>query len=315
MSEPTRILITCPPMLRMMPQLRGLFEGKNIELTTPDVVQILSVEELKEIVPQHHGWIIGDDPATREVFAAGKAGQLRAAVKWGVGVDNVDFAACKDLDIPIVNTPGMFGQEVADVALGYVIALARETFTIDHGVRAGEWPKPRGISLSGKKCAVLGMGDIGRNVAKRLMACGMDVLGYDPVVKLEDVPAGVKLQQWPQGLGEADFLVVTCALTPSSRHIVNATSLNQMKSGIRVVNVARGPIIDESALIQALQSGHVHSAALDVFEVEPLPMTSPLRKFGHRCLFGSHNGSNTADAVLRTSQIAIQKLYGFLGKT
>lgn len=313
MSEPTRILITCPPMLRMMPQLRGLFEGKNIELTTPDVVQILSVEELKEIVPQHHGWIIGDDPATREVFAAGKAGQLRAAVKWGVGVDNVDFAACKDLGIPIVNTPGMFGQEVADVALGYVIALARETFMIDNGVRSGEWPKPRGISLAGKKCAVLGMGDIGRNVAKRVAACGMEIFGYDPVVKPEDVPAGVRMQQWPQGLNEADFLVVTCALTPTSRHIVNVSSLAQMKAGIRVVNVARGPIIDESALIAALRSGHVHSAALDVFEVEPLPMDSSLRDFGRRCLFGSHNGSNTADAVLRTSQIAIQKLYGFLG--
>jgi D-3-phosphoglycerate dehydrogenase len=300
-------------MLRMMPQLRHLFDSKGIELTTPDVVQILSVEELKELVPKHDGWIIGDDPATRQVFEAGKAGHLRAAVKWGVGVDNVDFAACKDLQIPVINTPGMFGQEVADVGLGYVIALARETFMIDHGVRAGQWPKPRGISLAGKKCAVLGMGDIGRNVAKRVAACGMEVLGYDPVAKAEDVPAGVKLLAWPQGLEEADFLVVTCALTPSSRHIVNSESLARMKPGIRIVNVARGPIIDESALVAALHSGHVHSAALDVFEVEPLPADSALREFGWRCLFGSHNGSNTADAVLRTSHIAVQKLYGFLG--
>ncbi|MCG2592020.1 phosphoglycerate dehydrogenase [Ramlibacter sp. XY19] len=313
MSEPKRILVTCPPMLRMMPQLQALFKGRNVQLTTPEVVQILSVEQLKEIVPQHDGWIIGDDPATREVFVAGKAGRLRAAVKWGVGVDNVDFAACKDLEIPIVNTPGMFGQEVADVGVGYVIALARETFAIDHGVRNGEWPKPRGISLAGRKCAVLGMGDIGRNVAKRLAACGMEIIGYDPVATQDSVPAGVKLQTWPKELGEADFLVVTCALTPSSLHMVNAASLAQMKPGVRVVNVARGPIIDEAALVAALRSGHVHSAAVDVFEVEPLPVDSQLREFGWRCLFGSHNGSNTADAVLRTSQIAVQKLYGFLG--
>lgn len=308
-----KILVTCPPMLRMMPELRHLFEAKGIEVTIPDVVQILSVEELVEIVPQHDGWIIGDDPATRAVFAAGKAGRLKAAVKWGVGVDNVDFAACKDLGIPIINTPGMFGQEVADVALGYIIALARETFTIDRGVREGSWPKPRGISLAGRKCAVLGQGDIGRNVAKRVMACGMEVLGYDPMIKSEDIPTGVQMRAWPQGLDEADFLVVTCALTPSSRHIVDATSLAKMKRGVRVVNVARGPIIDETALVQALQSGHVHSAGLDVFEVEPLSVDSPLRQMGDRCLFGSHNGSNTSDAVLRTSQIAVDKLYGFLG--
>lgn len=308
-----RVLVTCPPMLRMMGELRHLFEVKGIELTTPDVVQILSVEELKRIVPEHDGWIIGDDPATREVFERGKAGRLKAAVKWGVGVDNVDFAACKDLGIPITNTPGMFGQEVADVALGYVVALARETFAIDRGVRDGGWPKPRGISLADKKCAVLGQGDIGRNVARRVMACGMEVLGYDPMIKAEDVPAGVKMQVWPQGLETADFLVVTCALTASSHHIVNAASLASMKAGIRIINVARGPIIDEAALIVALQSGHVHSAGLDVFETEPLPMNSPLRALGHRCLFGSHNGSNTSDAVLRTSHIAVDRLFGFLG--
>lgn len=313
MSAPLKILVTCPPMLRMMPALQHLFDAKGVEVTTPPVVQILTVDELKEIVPQHDGWIIGDDPANRDVFEAGKGGRLKAAVKWGVGVDNVDFAACKDLAIPVSNTPGMFGQEVADVALGYVIALARETFAIDRGVRAGGWPKPRGISLAGKTCAILGQGDIGRNLARRVMACGMDVIGYDPVVKLEDVPVGVIMQAWPEALETADFVVVTCALTASSRHIINVDSLKRMKTGVRIINVARGPIIDELALIDALQAEHVHSAALDVFEVEPLPMESPLRALGDRCLLGSHNGSNTADAVLRTSHIAVEKLFGYLG--
>jgi D-3-phosphoglycerate dehydrogenase len=146
-----KILVTCPPMLGMIDSFRHIFEEKGIELSAPNVVQTLSVEELKEIVPQHDGWIIGDDPATREVFEAGKAGNLKAAVKWGIGVDNVDFDACKDLNIPIINTPDMFGREVADIAMGYVIALARETFEIDRAVRDGKWIKPRGISLSGKK--------------------------------------------------------------------------------------------------------------------------------------------------------------------
>ncbi len=299
-------------MLRMIDSFRPLFESKGVELSAPNVVQTLSVEELKELVPQHDGWIIGDDPATREVFVAGKAGQLKAAVKWGIGVDNVDFAACKDLGIPIINTPNMFGGEVADVAVGYVIGLARQTFLIDRGVRAGQWPKPAGISLSGKKVALLGFGDIGRNVAKRLLACGMSIQAYDPYYREYEGLEAVEPMTWPQGVESADFIVITCALTASSRHMLNEETLALAKEGVRVVNVARGPVIDEAALIQALASGKVHSAALDVFEEEPVPMTSPLREHP-LCILGSHNASNTSDAVVRTSHIAIDTLYRFLG--
>jgi len=123
-----KILITCPPMLRQIDKFREKFAGLDIDITTPNVVQTLTVEKLKEIVPQHDGWIIGDDPATSEVFEAGKAGQLKVAVKWGIGVDNVDFAACDRLGIPITNTPGMFGAEVADLAMCYILGLARDAF-------------------------------------------------------------------------------------------------------------------------------------------------------------------------------------------
>jgi len=307
-----KVLVTCPPMLGMIDSFRPLFAAKGVELTAPKVVQTLSVAELKELVPQHDGWIIGDDPATREVFTAGKSGNLKAAVKWGIGVDNVDFSACKDLDIPIINTPKMFGGEVADIAVGYVIALARQTFEIDRAVRTGGWPKPRGISLSGKTVALLGYGDIGRNTARRLLAADMNVIAYDPAASQEQAEASVEVAQWPQRLNEADYIVATCALTPSSRHMINAETLAMAKRGVRVVNVGRGPLIDEIALIAALESGHVYSAALDVFEIEPLPMDSLLRRHA-RCVFGSHNASNTADAVQRTSEIAIGKLFGLLG--
>ncbi|MEX0740641.1 MAG: phosphoglycerate dehydrogenase [Pseudohongiella sp.] len=306
-----KVLITCPPMLGMIDYFKPLFDQYGMEVTAPKVVQILSVEELKDLVPQHNGWIIGDDPATREVFAAGKAGHLRAAVKWGIGVDNVDFTACKDFGIPITNTPNMFGGEVADIAMGYVIALARETFQVDAGVRAGNWPKPRGISLAGKTVALVGFGDIGKNTAKRLLAADMHVIAYDPVAPDHAELAAVQRAEWPARLGEADFIVFTCALTPSSFHMLNADALKRVKPGVRVVNVGRGPLIEESALEAALQDGRVYSAALDVFEVEPLPMNSYLRAHP-RCIFGSHNASNTSDAVVRTSEIAINTLKGFL---
>ena len=307
-----KVLVTCPPMLGMIDSFLPIFAQHGIEVTAPNVVQTLSVEELKELVPKHEGWIIGDDPATREVFSAGKEGNLKAAVKWGIGVDNVDFDACKELDIPIINTPNMFGSEVADIAMGYIIALARETFQIDDGVRQGQWPKPRGISLSGKTVALIGYGDIGKNSARRMLAAGMKVIAYDPVEKPTDETKAIEMAVWPDRVQEADFIVVTCSLTSSSHHMVNADVLDRAREGVRVVNVGRGPVIDEKSLESALQSGKVFSAALDVFEIEPLPMDSYLRTHP-RCIFGSHNASNTADAVERTSRIAIDKLLGFLG--
>ena len=307
-----KVLVTCPPMLGMIDEFRPRFQDAGIEVVAPDVVQTLSVDELKGLVPEHDAWIIGDDPATREVFEAGKNGKLKAAVKWGIGVDNVDFDACKELNIPITNTPNMFGAEVADIATGYVIALARETFEIDRSVRAGEWPKPCGISLSNKTVALIGFGDIGQNTAKRLMASGMKVLAYDPGMKQTENFSNVEILDWPNRIEEADFIVITCSLTPSSHHMINTDTLTMAKNNVRIVNVGRGPVVDENALIDALSKGKVYSAALDVFENEPLPMDSPLRKHP-RCVFGSHNASNTSDGVVRTSNVAIDKLFDFLG--
>jgi len=306
------ILITCPPMLGMKEQFMPALEEKGVLAHCPDVIQTLSEEELIELLPDYDGWIIGDDPATRSVFEAGKKGRLRAAVKWGIGVDNVDFGACTDLGIPITNTPDMFGAEVADIALGYVVGLARETFLIDREIRAGAWPKNRGISLSGKCVGLVGYGDIGRNTARRLLAAGMSIRCYDPAFTGTDGGPGVDFHAWPEGLEACDFLVFTCSMNDANRHMLNRETLAMCKPGVRVVNVARGPLIDEQALIEGLQSGHVCSAALDVFEQEPLPGDSALREMP-RCILGSHNGSNTSDAVAKTNDRAIAKLLEFLG--
>jgi D-3-phosphoglycerate dehydrogenase len=283
---------------------------KGLRLHPAKVTQVMTEAELMDLLPGFDGWIIGDDPATRQVFSAGRAGRLRAAVKWGIGVDNVDFDACKDLGIPIINTPQMFGAEVADVATGLVIGLARQLFLIDRGVRAGGWPKPAGISLAGRTVGVIGLGDIGRNTVTRLQALGLKTIAYDPGVDGNAGIAGLERAAWPERVGDCDFLVFTCALNKYNFHMLDADVLARCMPGVRIVNVARGPLIDEAALIAALQSGHVHSAALDVFEIEPLPMDSPLRSM-ERCIFGSHNGSNTVDAVIRASHTAIERLSGF----
>jgi D-3-phosphoglycerate dehydrogenase len=302
-----RILLTCPPMIGAIDSLRDEFARRGAEVVCPEFRQTLSESELIDLVPQYDGWIIGDDPATAEVFAAGRAGKLRAAVKWGVGTDNVDCPGAEEAGFDVANTPGMFSEEVSDVAVAYLLGLARDLYAIDRGVRIGGWPKPSGSSLVGKTAALAGFGNIGRAAARKLLAFGMKVIAYDPYYQ-RDAALEVESATWPERLVEADFVVLTCALTQSSRHMVNAETLARMKPGVRIVNVGRGPLIDEPALIAALDSGHVASAALDVFEEEPLPETSPLRQFD-RCIFGSHNSSNTKEAVHRTSLKAIEILF------
>ena len=270
-------------------------------------------DELIELLPQYDAWIIGDDPATAAVLEAGCKGALKACVKWGVGVDNVDFDAAKRLGLPVSNTPGVFGAEVADVAMHYVSGLARETFAIDRGVRDGSWPKPRGISLKGRTVALVGFGDIGRETAVRLLAAKMKVRVADPYFANPD-NLDVEVGDWPGILSGADFVVFTCPLTRKTHHMLNAATLADATPGLRVVNVSRGPVIDEAALVAALDTGLVHSAALDVFEVEPLPKGSPLRQHPG-CIFGSHNGSNTADAVRRVSLKAADLLFEGLNAT
>jgi D-3-phosphoglycerate dehydrogenase len=308
-----KILITCPPMLRGIDQLKHFFGDKGIELILPEVVQTLTEEQLIELVPQVEGWIIGDDPATERVFQAGVEGKLKAAVKWGVGVDNVDFKACEKLGIPISNTPRMFGNEVADMALAYFTGLARDSYRVDREVRKGNWIKPAGMSVEGKTVALIGIGDIGLGTARRLKGFGVNVNAYDPFSKLTAEEAQVnQILPFPEKLEEADFVIITCALTPSSYHLINKESIALMKDGVIIINVSRGPLIDETALIEALNSGKVKSAGLDVFEIEPLPQDSPLRQF-EQCIFGTHNGSNTKEAVVRASLRAIELMFGYLG--
>lgn len=306
-----KVLVTCPPMLGLFDEFVEPAKQLGLELVAAKTTQVLSEKELMQSLPSYDGWIIGDDPATYQVFSAGKAGRLTAAVKWGIGVDNVDFSACDTLGIPIINTPNVFGAEVADLAVGLMLGLARHTFYIDREIRQNfNWPKPAGMSVSGKKIGIVGFGDIGYNTAKRLMGFDVSITAYDPGIEGNRDLNYVTRKPWPESLGELDFLIFTCALNKHNYHMLNEDTLALMKPDSRIVNVARGPLIDESALVAALQIGHIAAAALDVFEVEPLLKTSPLRAMP-QCIFGSHNGSNTVEGVRRASYKALEELSRF----
>jgi D-3-phosphoglycerate dehydrogenase len=206
----------------------------------------------------------------------------------------------------------MFGAEVADLAMCYVLGLARDAFLIDREIRQGGWPKPAGISTSGKTMGIIGLGDIGRSIAKRAQAHDMAIIGWDPYAK--DIPDYIALQeQWPANVECCDFLVFACALTEATHHLFDETILGLVKNGVRLVNVSRGPLISETALLKGLADKTIKSAALDVLEVEPLSPNNQILNYP-QCILGSHNGSNTIDAVIRASQQAISLLAKLLQK-
>jgi D-3-phosphoglycerate dehydrogenase len=241
------------------------------------------------------------------------ADRLRAISKWGVGIDNIDLEAARSRGIRVTNTPAAFGDEVADVVIGYLVLLARNLHRIDKQVREGEWAKPEGVSLAGRTIGIVGLGDIGMAVARRTLAMGMSVLGSELDGKRRDRAAGlgVEVVDLDRLLASVEVLSLNCPLTPATYHMIDSAAIGRMKPGTWIINTARGGLIDEGALVVALADGRVGAAALDVFETEPLPSDSPLRGMAH-VILGSHNSSNTREAVERTSARAIENLVAAL---
>ncbi len=306
MSHET-VLISCVQLQESLEEHRAPLDARAARLIVPPVVQQLTEPELLELVGEIDGIVAGDDHLTRTVLE--RAPRLRIISKWGIGIDAIDLDAARELGIRVTNTPGMFGDEVADVALGYLLMLARQLHVIDREVRAGTWPKPRGVSLAGRTMGVVGLGDIGLAVARRSLAIGMRVLGVelDPVRASAAAALGVEVTELEAVLPAGDVISLNCPLTPQTWHLIDASRLASMRRGAWIINTARGPLIDEAALVGALESGQIGGAALDVFEVEPLPADSPLRTLPN-VILGSHNGSNTVEASHRTSVRAIDNL-------
>ena len=311
-----KILLTCPPMIGMVTEFHDDFKAAGFEVTIPKFTQEMSEDALVEIIGDYDGWIIGDDPATRRVLEAGVRGKLKACMRWGVGTNNVDFEAFKEFNIPIENTPGVFGREVADLACHYVTALARDSFAIDREVKKGNWHKPIGTSLWAAKALIVGMGDIGKNLAKRLAAHDVEINYFDPFVAEADIPVAARKVAWPTGLAGIDVVIFTAPLNENTYHMFNQEALAVIDKRINLINVGRGPLIEEKTLIKGLKKGTINKAALDVFELEPfdIQIHRDLLEFKDRIILSSHNGSNTREAVSFVSKLCIGKLNEFLTK-
>jgi D-3-phosphoglycerate dehydrogenase len=302
-----RVLITCPQLLATIDNYRSIFAENSIEIETPDVVQQLTEPQLLDIIDPFHGVIAGDDEFTARVMEKGR--NLKVIARWGIGLDGVDLTAAERMGITVSNTPNVFSDEAADVVMAYIVLLSRQLHRLDQGVRDGDWPKIRGVSIRDKTLGIIGMGNIGRAVAHRALAAGMSILGYDvyPIPDMIEGDSGPRMVTLDKLLAASDYISLNCNLTDTNRHILGTDQFALMKEGVYIINAARGPLIDEDALAQSLAKGKVSGAALDVFETEPLPAESLLRRF-ENCIFGTHNSSNTYEAVMRVNELAIQNL-------
>ena len=275
----------------------------------------VSAEELLQIIPEYDGLIVrGRTRVTPDVIEA--ASRLKVIGRAGVGVDNIDLEAAKKNNITVINTPTSTTIAVAELTFGLLLAVAREFPRADVSMKKGEWLKKEfeGVELHSKTLGIIGYGRIGLEVGKRALAFGMNVIVYDPNVSEDELmhsdaePVSIQdLFAW------SDFITLHLPLNVQTRDLIGPMAFSQMKDGVRIVCAARGGIIDEAALLNALNSGKVAGAALDVFEKEPPGLTETVAH--PRVIATPHIGAQTAEAQSRSSEdIATEMLASLQGK-
>jgi D-3-phosphoglycerate dehydrogenase len=302
-----KVLVSAPYMQPVIDRFRPLFEEHDIELVIPPVRERLSENELLEWIGDIDGVISGDDRFTEKVLRS--APRLKVISKWGTGIDSIDLEACERHGIVVRNTPGAFNMPVADTVLGYILCFARQLLNLDRDIRAGRWVKRTSISLRECTLGVIGVGNVGKTVVRRAIAFGMPVLGNDIVEMPPEFVAetGIEMTSKDDLLRRADFVSLNCTLNPTSFHIIGQRELSLMKPAAYLINAARGPLIDEPALVKALQEKRIAGAALDVFEVEPLPENSPLRRMDN-VLLAPHNSNSSPEAWERVHDNTVYNL-------
>ncbi len=287
--------------------LQPLLDADNVLV---DICTDLSPQELACRIPEYHALLVrSSTQVTAELIGAGK--QLQAIGRAGTGVDNIDVETATRAGVTVVNTPTGNTVAAAEHTIAMLMALARNIPQADRNVRAKLWDRNEfvGTEVRGKALGIVGLGRIAQEVVQFALSLGMKVFAYDPFVSQEYASQRqVTLVSLDEMLPLVDFLSVHVPLTEATRNIIDANRLKQMKEGARVLNVARGGVIDEEALAEAVACGHLGGAALDVYETEPLPEDSPLRN-NERIILTPHLGASTVEAMDRVAEeVAVQVL-------
>ena len=309
------VLISAPYIIPIIDRFQHVFEEHLLKLIIADVHERLSEEQVLAYAGQFDGTLCGDDQYTARVLEA-CAPRLKVISKWGTGIDSIDQQAARRLGIKVRRTSNAFTLPVADTVLGYILAFARQHPWMDRDMKAGKWEKIPGRSLSECTLGVVGIGNIGKAVIRLGRAFGMQILGND-IIEIDPdfvLDNGVGMTSLDDLLRRSDFLSLNCDLNPTSYRLINAPAMRLMRPTAVIINTSRGSIIDEHALIEALQSETIAGAALDVFEEEPLPLESPLRQM-ETVILAPHNANSSPAAWERVHWNTIRNLLDGLGIT
>lgn len=311
--QPLTVLFSAPYMLPFLNCFRPVFDACGILLIVTPVAERLDEHALMQYAGQFDGALSGDDQFNARVLEA-CAPRLRVIAKWGTGIDSIDKETCDRLGIKVGRTLNAFTLPVADTVMGYLLAFVRRQPWMDRAMKAGYWEKIPGRSMSECTLGVVGVGNIGKAVILRARPFGMKILGTDIVEIAPEfvVENGVEMTSLEELLQRSDYVTLNCDLNPTSFHLLNAHTLALMKPSAVLINVARGQCVDEPALIDALQRGVIGGAALDVYEIEPLPLDSPLLKLDH-VLLAPHNANSSPTAWERVHWNTLRFLLEELG--
>jgi len=297
-----RVLVADPIARDGVEVLRN---GADVDIKTG-----LTPQELAVIIGDYDALVVrSETKVTEEVLAAGV--KLQVVARAGVGIDNVDVAAATARGVLVVNSPHGNTTAAAELTVALMLALARRIPQADAALRSGRWDRKRfvGTEVYGKTLGIIGLGKIGAEVAKRARAMGMEVLAYDPfAAQSMAAQAGVQLRDLPSILSDSDFISLHTPLTDQTRGMISAPEIAKMRDGVRIINCARGGLIDEVALAEAIQGGKVAGAALDVYAAEPVDPANPLLALDENVVT-PHLGASTAEAQVAVSvDVALQVL-------
>ena len=290
-----------PPIQHLLQQgMQIITNPHRRKLTEDEIIELLSSGAV--------GLIAGIEPLTERVFQSAK--NLRVISRCGAGLDSVDLVAAKNHGITVLNTPEAPAQAVAELTMGFILSLLRQISQIDQSVRQGEWPRTQGRLLAAQTVGIIGLGHIGRRVVRLCQAFEANVIVHDPYAN--QVPTGVALMPLEQLLATADIITLHLPYAPDTHHLLNAKAFATMKPEAIVINAARGGLVDENALAEALQTGKLSAAALDVFEQEPYH--GPLIECSN-IILTSHVGSLARESRQRMEVEAAENLLQGLIKT
>ena len=303
------VLITSSPFADSVGKgARELLGGADFSITHAPNYGPLTEAELLPLLEGMDAVYASVDKYTAAVLASPQAARLKVISRWGVGCDSIDAAAATHAGIVIAYTPGLLNEAVADYAMALLLAVARRVHEGHASMRAGKWAPTWGHDIAGKTLGIVGCGRIGQAVARRASGFGMRLLAFDPAPHAEAEKLGVRFTTLDELLAEADFVSLHAALILETRGLIGEAQLRRMKPGAYLINISRGAIVDEAALVRALHEGWIAGAALDAFVTEPLPAAHPLVT-APNVLITPHQASFGADTGARVSEAAARAIF------